>query len=349
MTAQLPGDFKKLAILGGGSWGLTLAWLAAQRFCLEGNLAHTQVVLWCRSQEKAQALNANRTLEFPVPMTLPATVEVTSDLAYALKDAQVVELVVTTQATRAVAQAMRQTGQLHPNAIVVNCSKGVELDTLQPLSKVLTEELPGQLLAVLSGPTLAKEILKGLPTAASVASANPAVCEYLQTHLSCSKRFRLYSNEDLLGVELGGALKNVFAIASGYMQAKGFGENARASLITRGLAEMARLSAFLGADLQTIYGLSGLGDLLATCNSPLSRNYQVGYRLGQGEKLEAILADMKVTAEGVNTAYAVGRLAEQLKLEAPITRLVIAFLEGAMVSDEAMIKSLMSRKLKAEL
>lgn len=335
--------FKKLAILGAGSWGLTLAWIAGLRAC-----PIDTIVLWSRDEEKVRQLQTNRTVAFPVPVTLPPTVAITANLAEAVQDADVVLLVVTAQATRQVARQLRETGVLKSGALLVNASKGLEFATTKPMSAVIAEELPTHEQAVLSGPTLAKEILRGLPTAASIASTNRDVAEYLQNHLSCSERFRLYSNTDMVGVELGGALKNVFAIASGFMQAKAMGENARAALMTRGLAEMARFSLQLGAQAQTVYGLSGLGDLLATCNSPLSRNYQVGYRLAKGETLESILADMRVAAEGVKTAYAMGTLAERLGLDVPVVQLVINSLDGNYISDEMMIRSLMSRRLKAE-
>jgi glycerol-3-phosphate dehydrogenase (NAD(P)+) len=342
---------KKLAILGAGSWGLTLAWLAAhqQLDAQNGSAPPKEVVLWARNEAKAEALRQNRVLTFPVPLTLPESVDITSDLKEAIRGADIILLVVTSAATKAVAEQIVATGCLAPHAIVVNASKGLDGDSLQPLSQVLKLTLPqGQPTAVLSGPSLAKEILKGLPTACAIASESEDVTAYLQEHLSCRKRFRLYTNTDVIGVELGGALKNVFAIASGFMQAKQLGENARAALITRGLAEMARFAFTFGAEAETIYGLSGLGDLLATCNSPLSRNFQVGARLATGETLEAIIKDLKVVAEGVQTAYAVSRLARQHHIDTPITDMVIAFMEGHMEDDEAMINRLMSRKLKSE-
>jgi glycerol-3-phosphate dehydrogenase (NAD(P)+) len=334
---------KKLAILGAGSWGLTLAWIIA---CHKNPV--DQMVLWSHTPAKIEALKANRTVTFPVPVTLPDSVGLTSDLAEAISGADAVILVVTSQATRQVAQAMKETGVLPRHCVLLNASKGIELNTLLPMSKVLDEVLPNNPQAVLSGPTLAKEILAGLPTACCIASPDIAVAEGLQKYLSCSQKFRLYSNTDMIGVEVGGAVKNVFAIASGFMQAKGLGENARSALLTRGLAEMARLCMAMGAQEQTIYGLSGLGDLLATCNSPNSRNYQVGFRLGKDERLADILADMRVAAEGVQTAYAVGQLAKRYEIDMPVVELVINSLEGAYISDEMMIKSLMSRKLRAE-
>jgi glycerol-3-phosphate dehydrogenase (NAD(P)+) len=330
---------KKLAVLGAGSWGLTLAWLACD--------GRKDVWLWDRKPEKIQALRENRQVTFPVEVTLPQSLHLTDSLVEAVAGADAVLLVVTTAGTREVARALRETTQLSPDVVLVNCSKGIEFPSLKRISEVLVEELPDNPFAVLSGPTLAKEILSGLPTASSIACVDLEVAEYLQVHLSRENLFRLYSNTDVIGVELGGSLKNIFAIASGYMQAKQLGDNARAALITRGLAEMTRFSVSLGADVQTLYGLSGLGDLLATCNSPLSRNYQVGYRLGQGQTLDEILQDIKVVAEGVKTTHAVVQLSDKLQLDTPIVRQVEMALSGVL-SKEMIIKSLMSRKLKSE-
>jgi glycerol-3-phosphate dehydrogenase (NAD(P)+) len=340
MVSSLP----RISILGAGSWGLTLAWLLASRAD-----AHPAITLWTRDEAKAESLRQHRQVSFPVDVTLPASVSITSQLPEALSQADIIVLVVTSQGTRAVLEAMQATGCVAPSTYLVNASKGIEFPSLKPMSAIIADGFPLNPQAVLSGPTLAKEILRGLPTACSIAAPQAAVAEALQQALSCSKLFRLYSNTDMIGVELGGALKNVIAIASGFMQAKQLGDNARAALMTRGLAEMARFCMGFGAQADTMYGLSGLGDLLATCNSPLSRNFQVGYRLGQGEGLEAILADMRVVAEGVPTARAVSQLAKQRGLDCPVVELVTHALEGITVSEEMMIKSLMARRLKSEV
>lgn len=336
---------KKLAILGAGSWGLTLAWLSCQTDSPDNR--DCEIWLWDRSSEKIASFQQNRHVTFPVDVTLPESLHLTNNLGEAIRDADVVLLVVTSNGTRPVLQAMKASGALSNKTIVVNCSKGIEETTLKRMSELTLEELPNSPLAVLSGPSLAKELLKGLPTACSVASVDNDVAEYLQHHLTHEQLFRLYSNTDVVGVELGGALKNIFAIPSGYMKAKGLGDNAQAALITRGLAEMTRFSVALGADPKTLYGLSGLGDLLATCSSPLSRNYQVGARLAQGQSLDAILADLKVVAEGVKTTHAVCALADKIGLDMPIAKQVQACLSGPF-SEKMIIKSLMSRKLKSE-
>lgn len=329
---------KKLAILGAGSWGLTLAWLAASD--------RQNVWLWDRNPEKIEAMKRDRKVLFPVPLILPLDLNLTDSLEEAVRDADVILLVVTVGGTREVLRKLRDEIGLSKDVILVNASKGIEFPSLQPLSEVFATEMPNNPYAVLSGPTLALEILNGLPTACSIACRDLAVAESLQQNLS-HDLFRLYSNTDVTGVELGGALKNIFAIASGYMKEKKLGDNALGALLTRGLSEMTRFSMALGADQKTLYGMSGLGDLLATANSPLSRNYQVGARLARGETLDEILADLRVVAEGVKTTHAVYELSRKMGLETPIVEMVEMCLSGPF-SEKMIIKSLMSRKLKSE-
>ncbi|MFN8615067.1 MAG: NAD(P)H-dependent glycerol-3-phosphate dehydrogenase [Vampirovibrionales bacterium] len=328
----------RIAILGAGSWGLTLAWLTSQ--------AGHRVSLWARSNATIQRLETNRSIAFPVTLTLPDEVYLTTDLAEAVEGADIVILVVTSAGTRSVLEQLSALQALSPSAVLLNASKGIEYPSLKTLSSVVAEYFPHQPSAVLSGPTLAPEILKGLPTAAVAACHDQVIAETLQQALS-TDRFRLYTNTDVIGTEMGGSLKNIFAIVSGFMQAKQLGDNAQSTLITRGLAEMTRFSMGMGADVQTLYGLSGLGDLLATCNSPLSRNYQVGYRLAQGQSLETILAQLNMVAEGVKTTYAVCELADLHGLDVPIVRQVRKAFEGDFCEQE-IIHTLMSRRLKAE-
>jgi glycerol-3-phosphate dehydrogenase (NAD(P)+) len=328
---------KKLAILGAGSWGLTLAWLAASD--------HENIWLWDRKPEKVETMSRDRKVLFPVPVILPDRLKLTHSLAAAVDGAEVILLVVTVSGTREVLRELRALG-LDSRVVLVNASKGIEFPSLKRMSEVFAEEMPNNPYAVLSGPTLALEILNGLPTACSIACKDLQVAETLQQDLS-HDLFRLYSNTDVTGVELGGALKNIFAIASGYMKAKQLGDNALGALLTRGLSEMTRFSVALGADQKTLYGMSGLGDLLATANSPLSRNYQVGDRLARGETLDQILTNLKVVAEGVKTTHAVYELSQKMGLETPIVQMVKMCLSGPF-SENMIIKSLMSRKLKSE-
>lgn len=329
---------RKLAILGGGSWGLTLAWLMCD--------GKKEVCLWDRNPDKVAALKRNPHVTFPVNVILPQPLHITDSLADAVNGADAVLFVVTCNGTREVIQRIKAEATPEKNAVMVNASKGIEFPSLKRISEVFAEEMPEHPYAVLSGPTLAMEILSGLPTACSIACQNGEAAEYLQMHLT-HELFRLYSNTDVTGVELGGALKNIFAIASGYMRTKQLGDNAWGSLLTRGLAEMTRFSVALGADEQTLYGLSGLGDLLATANSPLSRNYQVGARLAEGQSLEDILTDLKVVAEGVKTTHAVVELSAKLGVDTPIAQMVQMCMTGPF-SEKMIIKSLMSRKLKSE-
>jgi glycerol-3-phosphate dehydrogenase (NAD(P)+) len=329
---------RKLAILGAGSWGLTLAWLLAGE--------SRNVWLWDRTPEKIQAMRRDHKVLFPVPVILPETLNLTDSLAEAAHEADVLLLAVTTGGTREVLRRLRDEIGLSKDVILINASKGIEFPGLKRMSEVFAEELPDNPYAVLSGPTLAQEVLSGLPAACSIACRDRGIAETLQHDLS-QDLFRLYSNTDVIGVELGGALKNIFAIASGYLRTKKLGDNAWAALLTRGLAEMTRFAEAMGADRKTLYGMSGLGDLLATSNSPLSRNYQVGARLAQGETLEQILSELKVVAEGVKTTYAVLELSRQMGLDSPVVEMVGMSLSGPF-SETMIIKSLMSRKLKSE-
>jgi glycerol-3-phosphate dehydrogenase (NAD(P)+) len=329
---------KKLAILGAGSWGLTLAWLTGSN--------HDNVWLWDRNTSKIETMQRDRKVIFPVPVILPQKLNLTDSLEQAVQDADVILLVVTVSGTREVLRRLRDEIKLPKEVVLVNASKGIEFPSLKRMSEVFAEELPDNPYAVLSGPTLALEILNGLPTACSIACQDLEIAEQLQQDLS-HDLFRLYSNTDVTGVELGGALKNIFAIASGYMKEKQLGDNALGALITRGLAEMTRFSVGLGADQKTLYGMSGLGDLWATANSPLSRNFQVGARLARGESLDQILADLKVVAEGVKTTHAVYELSRTMELATPIVDMVEMCLSGPF-SEKMIVKSLMTRKLKSE-
>lgn len=332
-TTPLP-----ITVLGAGSWGITLAWLA--------HLGGHSVTLWDRKPEKIQQFQANRSITFPVTVDLPQPIQLTANLANAVADAAIVILAVTSSGTRPVLEQLQANGLLHPNVILVNASKGIEYPSLKTLSDVITELCPDNPQAVLAGPTLAPEILQGLPTAATIATDSKELGLFLQQQLS-TERFRLYTNQDVVGTEMGGALKNVFAIVSGYMNARQMGDNAISTLITRGLAEMTRFCVASGADVQTLYGLSGLGDLLATCNSPLSRNYQVGYRMAKGDSLETILTSLGMVAEGVKTTAAVCELSQKLGIDMPVVQLVKRAFDGDF-TEEAMIHTLMSRRLKAE-
>ncbi len=235
---------------------------------------------------------------------------------------------------------------LPPHAILVSATKGLDAETLRTPTQLWQLALPNHPVAVLSGPNLSREIQQGLPAAAVVASHSQAIATRIQTVMA-SERFRLYTSTDPMGVELGGILKNVMAIAAGACDGLQLGTNAKAALLTRGLREISRLGVCLGGQAETFHGLTGLGDLLATCTSPLSRNYQVGFRLAQGSSLSTTLAQSEGTAEGVNTARVVVELAKREGIPMPISQQVVQLLDGTVTPQQAM-EALMARALKPE-
>ncbi len=328
----------KLTVLGAGCWGLTLAWLLTENF--------EKVTVWGRHVDLSEELLTKKSVTKPLQIQLKDKVEITSDLEAAVKDADIILLVVATSGIREVSKNLAKTG-LSSNQILVNTSKGLELPSLMRMSEVIKEELPDVNLAVLSGPTLAKEVLAGCPTAASVACENMDIARCIQEKLTVPSKFRLYTNDDMIGVELGGSLKNVIAIASGFAGALNLGDNCKGALLTRGMAEIVRISTALGAKPSTLYGLSGMGDLIATCSSPLSRNYTVGSMIGKGKKIDDILKELGSVAEGVKTSKAVCGLAKKLNLEAPISTAIYEAVYTDIAPAEVLEK-LMNRKLKQE-
>lgn len=328
----------KLTVLGAGCWGLTLTKLLTDNF--------DKVTLWSREEDLSEELKTTKSTTKPFEVKLTDKVEITSNLAEAIKDAEIILLVIATSGIRPVCRALKAAG-LKPNQVIVNTSKGLELPGLYRMSEVISQELPDNKVVVLSGGTLAKEVLDGLPTAASVACDDIEVADFVQKNLNVSGKFRLYTNNDVIGVELGGSLKNVIAIASGFVDAMNLGCNARGAVLTRGLAEIVRVSVALGANPSTLYGLSGIGDLIATCSSPLSRNYQVGYRLGQGKKLEDILQELGSVAEGVKTTKAVCELSKKLGIATPVADVIYEAVYTDISPKEVVLK-LMNRELKSE-
>lgn len=301
-----------VAVLGGGSWGTALALQLAR--------AGHEVVLWARNPELAAALAAagENTVYLPgVP--IPPSVRATSDLADACARAAMVVFVCPSSGVRDLALAVRP--HLAEGTLVVSATKGVEQATHKTMSAVL-EEVLGERhrarVAVLSGPSFAREVARGMPTAVTAAARTLPVAESVQ-RLFHAPAFRVYTSTDVVGVEVGGAVKNVIAVAAGVSDGLGFGHNSRAALITRGLAEISRLATRLGAEPLTLAGLSGLGDLVLTCTGDLSRNRTVGLRLGRGERLADIVASMKEVAEGVRNTRSVRDLAQSVDVEMPIT------------------------------
>jgi glycerol-3-phosphate dehydrogenase (NAD(P)+) len=329
---------KKLTVLGAGCWGLTLAWLLTDNF--------DEVVVWGREQDLSEELKTKKHCSKSLEVQLADKVEISSDLKSAIDGAEIILLVVATSGIRPVCEQLKLAG-IKNEQILVNASKGIELPSLMRMSEVIKDVLPEQNLAVLSGPTLAKEVLLGMPTAASVACEDIEIAKKVQQACTVPSKFRLYSNKDVVGVELGGSLKNVIAIASGFAHTMGLGDNCAGALLTRGMAEIARVSVKLGANPSTLYGLSGMGDLIATCSSPMSRNYTVGSMLAKGKKINDILAELGSVAEGVKTSKAVCELAEKLGIEVPVSSAIYEAVYTDITPRELLDK-LMNRKLKEE-
>lgn len=328
----------KLTVLGAGCWGLTLAWLLTDNF--------DEVTLWGRARDLSDDLINNKHTVKPLEVQLADKVEITSDLACAIEDAGIILSVVATSGVRDVCENLKKAG-IKSEQILVNASKGIELPSLMRMSEVIKEVLPEQRLAILSGPTLAKEVLAGKPTAACVAGSDIRTAEIVQHACNVQGKFRLYTNSDVIGVELGGSLKNVIAIASGFAHEMNLGDNCMGTLLTRGMAEIVRVSISLGANPSTLYGLSGMGDLIATCSSPMSRNYMVGSMLGKGKKIDDILLELGSVAEGVKTSKAICELAKKLDIDVPLSNAIYEAVYTEITPRELLSK-LMNRKLKEE-
>jgi glycerol-3-phosphate dehydrogenase (NAD(P)+) len=329
-----------IGVIGAGAWGTALAMLLADQ--------GLDVTLWMYEQDLAAETARTRENRVYLPgFALPASVRVTSSLEESVRHKPVVLSVVPSHTVRTMARQFAPL--LSRDAIIVSASKGIELETLMPLSEVLKDVLPVHYhdrLCFLSGPSFAKEVAQKMPTAVALASYDPAAGRKAQEVMS-SAYFRVYTNPDVIGVELAGALKNVVAIAAGVLEGMGFGYNTMAALLTRGLAEMSRLGAAMGGKPATFSGLAGMGDLVLTCTGGLSRNRTLGTRLGRGEKLEKIMQGTKTVAEGVKTAKAARALARKYGIEMPIVDEVYQLLYEGKDPKQA-VKDLMNRELKGE-
>jgi glycerol-3-phosphate dehydrogenase (NAD(P)+) len=330
----------KVAVVGAGSWGTAFGSITAEK--------GVSTVLWARRQELADAITErHENPEYLAGVELPPALTATHDLERAVGEADVVVMAVPSHTFRQNFRALREV--LPASAPIVSLVKGIEQDTRKRMSEVVVEEgdLPASRVAVVSGPNLAKEIARKQPAASVVACAEEQAGERLQK-LFMAPYFRVYTNPDVVGVEMGGCTKNVIAIAAGIADGLLFGDNAKASLMTRGLAELARLGVAMGGNALTFAGLAGMGDLIATCMSKLSRNRHVGEQLGKGRRLDEIVADMNMVAEGVKTSRPVVELGRQFGVEVPICESVVGVLyEG--VNVEEMVASLMLREAKPEL
>jgi glycerol-3-phosphate dehydrogenase (NAD(P)+) len=318
--------FKTIAVIGAGSWGTSLALLLAEH--------RGRVRLWAHNPALAAELLDHRTNQTYLPgVRIPPNVYATNNLAEAL-DAELILLVTPSKAVREVASGMAAIG-LTGEHVLVCCTKGIEFGSGKVMSEVVEECLPGIRIGVLSGPNLAVEIAQRIPAAGVVGTRHAELTEPLQKVFSLPT-FRPYTSDDVRGIQLGGALKNIFAIAAGVSDGFNMGDNAKAGLVTRSLAEMMRLGIGMGGRKETFFGLSGVGDLMVTCFSRHSRNRQVGERLGRGESPAQVEASMKMVAEGVPTARSALEAATQLGVEAPITREVCAVLHEGKPPHEAM-------------
>ena len=298
----------QIAVLGGGSFGTAIANIMADN--------NHEVCLWLRNQQRADEINRDHINSAYLPdYPLNPALRASTDLVESVTGCDIVFMAVPSSSSREVAAEVSQ--HINNNVIVVSTTKGIEHDGFKLMSEVLAEEMPQARIGVLSGPNLAKEIAAKQITATVVASKDEDLNEIVQALLHCGN-FRVYASSDVLGVELGGALKNVYAIIAGMAAALGIGQNTISMLMTRSLAEMSRFAVQKGADPMTFLGLSGVGDLIATCSSPLSRNYRVGYELGHGKNLDEIVTELGQVAEGVNTLKLLKQQAEELGIYMPL-------------------------------
>lgn len=325
------------AIVGAGGWGTALAVLWAGK-------GHS-IVIWGHTASRVEMMRKARENRDYLPgIKLPPSIQFTSELSDCAA-ADLVVFVTPSVALRTIASRFSQ-HLANDHVVLLSCTKGIEYGTGKRMSEILAELFPEHAVAVLSGPNLAGEIARGLPSASVLACSKPEYAAQLQEHLG-SRTFRIYTGTDLAGVELGGALKNVFAIAAGVSDGLGLGDNSKAALVTRALAEMIRLGTVLGGQLPTFYGLSGLGDLILTCFSQHSRNRRVGEQLGRGQSLEQITSSMQMVAEGIPTAKSAYECARNLKIDTPIIDQVYALLYQNK-SAAAALDDLLGREQKPE-
>ena len=326
----------KVAVIGAGSWGTTVASVAA---------ASAPTVLWARRPALAQSIDTlHENPDYLPGVVLPETLRATASLDEAVTGAALVVMAVPSHGFRTVLTEL--SGSIPADAPVLSLAKGLEQGTQLRMTEVIAQVVPGHLAGVLTGPNLAREIAAGQPAATVVAMTDESMARQVQEVLR-TPSFRVYTNPDVVGCEMAGATKNVLAIAAGILQGLGLGDSSLAALITRGLAELGRLGVAMGGERITIAGLAGVGDLVATCTSSLSRNRMVGEQLGRGRTLDEIMADMRMVAEGVKTARPLLELATARGVEMPIGEQVAAVLEGATSPSKAIL-TLMSRSAKPE-
>jgi glycerol-3-phosphate dehydrogenase (NAD(P)+) len=313
----------QVGLLGGGSWGTTVASLTAK---------NAKTILWARNQETVDEINNHHTNEKYLPdAKLTSSLRASTSIKETVEDADVIVMGVPAQVFRQVLTEAKP--YIRPWVPIINLAKGLEISTKMRMTEIIEEIMPGHPAGVLTGPNLAKEIHFGNAAAAVIAMVDKTIASKLQDVFS-SGLFRVYTNSDVIGCELGGALKNIIAIATGMGDGANAGDNTRAAIITRGLAELTRLGIAMGGKQRTFYGLAGMGDLVATCSSSKSRNHHVGFELGRGKNLEQIINEMNEVAEGVKTAKVVVELAKEYKVDMPISKEIYKVLyEGNSVND----------------
>ncbi len=330
----------KISVLGSGGWGMALALLLH-------NNGH-EVLLWSARPEDARELREKRENPDRLPgVVLPDKIEIMTDLKRALRDADTTVLAVASPYIRSTARKMAPF--VREGQKIVNVAKGIEEKTLKTLSEVIEEEVPQGDVAVLSGPSHAEEVGRGIPTTCVVSAHTRETADYLQS-IFMSPVFRVYTTPDILGVELGGALKNVIALAAGTADGLGYGDNTKAALITRGITEIARLGKKMGAQMETFYGLSGIGDLIVTCASVHSRNRKAGYLIGQGRTMEQAMDEVQMVVEGVYSARAARELSKKYEVEMPIiTEVNKVLFEGKPAAEAVMDLMLRDKKVETPM
>lgn len=325
-----------IGIIGAGAWGTALAQIYA--------VAGKPVTLWSRNEDVIWSVDFHRQNDAYLPgISLHENIKVTGDMTQAA-DTDILLIVTPAQHLRATLQQIK--GQVSKGKPVVLCCKGIEMASGKLLSTVADEEIPDAEIAMLTGPTFAGEVGRGLPSAATIAARSKTAADSI-AEILFSKTLRPYASDDLVSAEIGGAVKNVIAIASGIIHGKGLGESARAALVTRGLAEISRLAVAMGGRRETLMGMCGMGDLMLTCSSMQSRNFSLGALMGQGQSLSDILSERKSVTEGVHTARAVMVMAEKAGVDMPISAMVEKCVDGKISVDEG-IRLILERPLKAE-
>ena len=326
----------RVAVIGAGSWGTTMASLMAP---------YADVVLWARRSELADEINAHHTnSRYLAGFDLPARLRAHDDIGSTVARAEVVIMAVPSHGFRPIMAAVAT--HISAGCVLVSLTKGLEGDSLLRMSQIMNELCPGHAVGILTGPNLAKEVMAGFPAAAVVAMANSDAAKAVQ-RVVMTANFRVYTGDDVVGAEIAGVAKNVMAIAAGMADGMGFGDNTKATLVTRGLAEMTRLGVALGGKASTFSGLAGMGDLVATCASAHSRNHIVGIELGRGRHIDDIVSEMQMVAEGVKSAPVVMELARRHGVDVPLAAQVVEVLQGRATAAQA-VHSLMTRSAKSE-